>query len=61
MNTMQMGKAIDHTHDHYVVIPTLARPRKAVKYAVGIGLPLGVIIGSLLATRKPKQGKKEKG
>jgi hypothetical protein len=43
-----------------VVIPTLARPRKTVKYAVGIGVPLGMLIGSVLAIRKAKQGKKEK-
>jgi hypothetical protein len=59
LNTMRMGKAIDHTHDHYVVIPTLARPRKTMRYAFGIGVPLGVLIGSVLATRKAKQGKKE--
>jgi len=57
LETMRMGKAIDHKHDHYVVIPSLARPRKTVKYAVGIGLPLGVLIGSLLASRKTNKEK----
>jgi len=55
LSTMRMGRAIDHTHDHYVVIPTLARKRKTVKYAVGIGFPLGVLIGSVLATRRGKK------
>ena len=55
LGTMRIGRAIDHTHDHYVVIPTLARKRKAVKYAVGVGFPLGVLIGSVLATRRGKK------
>ena len=61
LSTMQMGRAIDHTHDHYVVGPKLARPRKTkVKYAIGIGVPVGLLIGSLVAARK-KQEKKPKG
>ena len=61
LKTMHMGRAIDHTHDHYVVLPKLARPRKTkVKYAIGLGVPLGVLIGSLFAARKSKQEKNRK-
>lgn len=62
LNTMRMGRAIDHTHDHYVVLPKLARPSKTkVKYAIGIGVPLGILVGSLFAARKKKVEKQPKG
>lgn len=61
LNTMRMGKAIDHSHDHYVVLPKVSRPRKIkVKYAIGIGVPLGVLIGSVLAARRSKPQTKSK-
>jgi hypothetical protein len=56
LNTMRMGKAIDHSHDHYVVLPKMPRSRKTiVRYALGIGVPLAVLIGSVFVGRKPKQ------
>jgi hypothetical protein len=56
LNTMRMGKAIDHSHDHYVVLPKMPRSRKTiVGYALGIGVPLAVLIGSVFVGRKPKQ------
>jgi hypothetical protein len=57
--TMRMGKAIEQSHDHYVVLPKMPRSRKTkVGYALGIGVPLAVLIGSMFALRKPKpQGK----
>ena len=61
LNTMRIGRAIDHTHDHHVVLPKLATPRKTkVKYALGIGVPLGIIVGSLFAARKAKRDKQAK-
>jgi len=59
LNTMKMGRAIEHTHDHYVVLRKSASSRKTkVKYAIGIGVPLGVLVGSLFVARKTKQEKK---
>jgi hypothetical protein len=56
LNTMRMGEAIVHSHDHYVVLPKMPRSRKTkVGYALGIGVPLAVLIGSMFAGRKPKQ------
>jgi hypothetical protein len=53
LKTMRMGKAIDHSHDHYVVLPKMPRSRKTI---VGYALvPLAVLIGSMFAGRKPKQ------
>jgi hypothetical protein len=50
--TMRMGKAIEQSHDHYVVLPKMPRSRKTkVRYALGIGVPLAVLIGSMFALR----------
>ena len=62
LNTMRMGKAIEHSHEQCVLLPKIPPPRRTrVKYAVGIGLPLGVLIGTLFAAKKPKQEKKLTG
>ena len=59
LNTMRMGKAIEHSHEHCVLLPKIPPPRRTrVKYAVGIGLPLGVLIGTLFAAKKSKPEKK---
>jgi hypothetical protein len=57
LNTMRMGKAIGHTHEHCVVLPKMPPRRTKVKYAVGIGLPLGFLIGTLFAAKKSKPEK----
>src|SRR5579884_2111669 len=55
LKTMRMGKPIDHSHDACVVPPRMPGMRKTkVKYALGVGLPLAVLIGSALARKKPK-------
>lgn len=57
VKTMRMGKAIEQTHEHCVVVPkTPLRRKTKLKYALaGVGLPLAVLIGSRLAVRKPKR------
>lgn len=56
LNTMRIGKPIDHSHDACVVPAGMPGMRKTkVKYALGVGLPLAVLIGSALARKKPKQ------
>ena len=55
LNTMRIGKPIDHSHDACVVPAGMPGMRKTkVKYALGVGLPLAVLIGSALARKKPK-------
>jgi hypothetical protein len=55
--TMRIGKAIERTHAHSVVGLKMPATRKTkLKYALaGVGLPLAVAIGAMLAGRKPKQ------
>ena len=49
---MRIGKPIDHSHDHAVVPPHLARPRKSkVKYAFLAGVPAAVLLGTLLRSK----------
>ena len=58
LTTMQIGKAIEHSHEACVVPPGMPGARKTkVKYAVGIGVPLAILIGSAFARRKPRQEK----
>ena len=54
LNSMRVGKAIERTHEHSVVVPTMPRTRKTkLKYAfAGVGVPLAVLIGSKVLGRK---------
>ena len=55
LNTMRIGKPIDHAHEACVVPHRMPGMRKKkVRYALGLGLPLAVLIGSALARKKPK-------
>ena len=58
LNSMRVGKAIERTHEHSVVVPKMPRTRKTkLKYALaGVGVPLAVLIG--MKFRKPKQQEK---
>ena len=59
LGSMRIGKAIEQTHEHCVVLPKMPRSRRTkVGYALGIGVPLAVLIGSMFAGRKPKQQRK---
>jgi hypothetical protein len=55
--TMRIGRAIEQTHEHCVVVPKMPRSRKTkLKYALaGMAVPLAILIGLRLASRKPKQ------
>src|SRR5579871_2186664 len=48
--TMQIGKAIERTHDHCVVHANMPHPhRTKVKYALaGAGVPIAMLLGSKL-------------
>ena len=57
LRSMRIGKVIERTHEHSVVVPKMPPTRKTkLQYALtGVGLPLAVLIGSKLAGRKPKK------
>ena len=56
LKTMQIGKPIDRGHEACVVPPRMPGMRKTkVKYALGIGVPLAVLIGTAFARKRPKQ------
>lgn len=52
LKTMQIGKAIDHSHDAGVLSPNMPKPRTKVKYALLAAVPLAVVVGAVLKGRK---------
>ena len=53
LNTMQMGKAIDHSHNAGVVPPKLPKARKTkVKYALLAAVPVAVVLGAVWKGKK---------
>ena len=59
LDTMRVGKTIDHSHDAFVVRPAMLHPHKTkLKYALaGAGVPLAVLLGSKLVGRILKREK----
>ena len=50
---MRIGKAIDHSHEACVISPGLPKARKAkVAYALGVGIPVAVLLGAALTAKK---------
>lgn len=55
LNTMRIGKPIDHSHEACVVPHGMPGMRKTkMKYALGVGVPLAVLVGSAFVSRKLK-------
>jgi hypothetical protein len=54
---MRVGKPIEQTHEHSVVVPKMPATRKTkLKYVLaGVGLPLAVLIGSKFVRRKHQE------
>ena len=53
LKTMQIGKAIDHSHDAGVLPPNMPKPRNTkVKYALMAAVPLAVVVGAALTGKK---------
>jgi len=51
---MRIGKPIDHTHDAFVIPPDMTKPRKTkLAYALGVAVPVAVLIGAVLKARRP--------
>ena len=54
LTAMRVGKAIDHTHDACVVPRNMAKPRKSkLAYALGLSVPVAVLLGMVLKAKKP--------
>ncbi len=50
---MRVGKAIDSTHDAYVIPAHMAKPRKTrLAYALGIAAPVAVLAAAALKTTR---------
>jgi hypothetical protein len=62
LKQMQMGKAIDRSHDAYVIPADMPKPRKnKLAYALGVAVPVAVLLGAVLTAKKPATEKKGKG
>jgi hypothetical protein len=62
LKEMRIGKAIDHSHDACVLPPGMPRPRKTkLAYALGVTVPVAVLIGAALTAKKPAAEKKREG
>ena len=58
MNEMRIGKSIDHSHDVGVVPPRMPLPTTTkVKYAVLAAVPVAIVLGAVLKTKKPDPAK----
>jgi hypothetical protein len=56
---MRIGKAIDDSHDACVLPPGMPRPRKTkLACALGLAVPIAVLIGAALTAKKPATEKK---
>ena len=61
LQEMRIGKAIHHLHDA-CVIPPEPKPRKTkLAYALGVVLPVAVLLGLALAAKKPAAERKREG
>jgi hypothetical protein len=62
LKEMRIGKAIDHSHDACVLPPGMPRPRKTkLAYALGVAVPVAVLVGAALTAKKPAAEKKREG
>ena len=51
---MRIGQAIDHTRDGCVIPPNVAKRRKTMlAYALGVSVPVAVLLGVALKAKKP--------
>jgi hypothetical protein len=54
LKEMKIGKAIDHSHDAWVMPPDMRKPRKTMLvYALGVAVPVAVLLGAVLRAKKP--------
>jgi hypothetical protein len=61
LKEMRIGKMIDRSHDASVLPPGMPRPRKAeLAYALGVAVPLVVLVGAGLRAKKSERDKKRR-
>ena len=62
LNEMQIGMVIDHSHDACVLPLGMPRPRKTkLAYALGMAVPVTVLVGAALRARRPAPRKTRSG
>jgi hypothetical protein len=62
LNEMQIGMVIDHSHDACVLPQGMPHPRKTrFAYALGLAVPVVVLVGAALRARKPAPEKNNAG
>lgn len=58
LNEMQVGMVINHSHDACVLPPGMPHRRKTkLAWALGLAVPVAVLVGAVLRDRKPVAGK----
>jgi DNA-directed RNA polymerase subunit RPC12/RpoP len=55
LKAMKIGKVRELSHDSGVLPPDLPKPRGKMRYAVLASLPLGVLIGAALGSRRKRE------
>ena len=59
LKEMRIGKMIDRSHEACVLPPGMPRPRRTkLAYALGIAVPLAVLVGTALRSKQPAGDKK---
>lgn len=59
LKEMRIGKVIEHPHDACVLPSSLPTPRRTkVKYALGVAVPLAVLVASVVKAKQPNPEKK---
>ena len=62
LKEMRLGRVIDHSHDACVIPPGAPKPRKAkLAYALGVAVPVAVLLGAALTAKKTAAAKKRDG
>jgi len=60
LKEMRIGKALPSSADVGVLPPGMPGPRKSkIKMAVGLAVPIGIVIGSVLSSRRKKADQKK--
>jgi len=62
LKEMRIGRIVDHAHDACVIPLDMAKDRKAnLAYVLRVAVPVAVLVGAALTTKKPAAKKKQEG
>lgn len=62
LKEMRIGKAIHHSHVACVIPPEMPKPPKTkLAYALGVAVPVAVVLGAALTSKKRSGKKKQEG